>query len=101
GLLALGFALAGVPSGVVGRGIFWSVAGFFFLCFLINWIRGPTCECHLQTAVQREQVPSLDRWRVARKALAQIQPLIEHAQGSLTADEIVARLRSSALDGMA
>ncbi len=100
GLLALGFALAGVPAGVVGRGIFWSVAGLFFLCFLINWLRGPTCECNLQTAVQREQLPSLDRLRVARKALPRLRSLVEQAQGGLTGDEVVARLRAAALEGM-
>ncbi len=79
----------------VGRGILFFIAAVFGLVLVINSIFGPTCECHLQTAVQRELLPSLVRLRTARKTLGLLRPHIEAAQGSLSADE--ARERATAL----
>lgn len=54
------------------------------LAFLYNLFRGPTCHCHIQTLVQKEQLPSLYRIRTARKAMDILQPLIIESQGELT-----------------
>ncbi len=48
------------------------------------WLRGPTCECHLQTAVQKEILPSLNRLRTALKAFSALQARIETVQGKLS-----------------
>ena len=60
-------------------------AAFWVLCFFIEAAAGPTCICHLRTAVQFEKLPSLFRVRKARKAIAILRSRIENAQGSLTA----------------
>ena len=63
----------------------WGTVAFFF-CFLfalalvINAGLGPTCACHIQTAVQRDQLRSLRRLRATRKFIARTRPLIEAAQ---------------------
>jgi hypothetical protein len=66
------------------------IAGLFGLIFLLNLLPGPTCTCHLQTAVHREELPSLRRLRRAQKVIARLQPLIARAQGALTREEVAA-----------
>lgn len=75
----------------VGRNALFVMAGIFGTFLLVNFLLGPTCETHLQTAVQREQLPSLRRLRTARKVLRLLRPLLEQAQGQLTAEEARAR----------
>lgn len=67
---------------------FGIMAGLFLLILLINCLLGPTCECHLRTAVQTEKLPSLNRLRYVRKAMDLLGPLIEQAQGILTPEAI-------------
>jgi hypothetical protein len=55
---------------------------------LINTLRGPTCQTHIRTAVQLEELPSLSRLPVARRVLRLIQPLIIEAQGAATPEEV-------------
>ena len=64
------------------------MAGLFLLILLGNYLLGPTCECHLSTAVQTEKLPSLNRLRSVLKAMERLRPLIEKAQGTLTPEEI-------------
>ncbi len=71
--------------------IWWTFAGISLLVLTFNLLRGPTCVCHLQTAVSREELPSLGRERAARKAVGILKPLIEAAQGALQAEEIASR----------
>jgi len=63
-----------------------AVAGIFFL--LLNCLSGPTCECYLRTAVQREKLQSLCRLRTARKFMSRLKPMIEKAQGSLSPEAL-------------
>ncbi len=49
----------------------------------INLWRGPTCVCHVRTAVQNERVRALVRLRRVHRVLDQITPLIAQAQGHL------------------
>jgi hypothetical protein len=51
------------------------------ICLLINLVKGPCCECYLQTAVQLERLTSLTRERRACKAADRIRTLAEAAQG--------------------
>jgi hypothetical protein len=91
--LSLGI-VAGV-SGLIGLGLsgagaitLWSIAGFFGLCLFINALRGPTCVCHLRTAVHGEELPSLNRLRIARRVLRRLKPLMDQSQGVLTPHDI-------------
>jgi len=63
-------------------------AAFWGLFILVNSLRGATCQTHIRTAVQLEQLPSLGRLPVARTVLARIQPLIVAAQGAATPEEL-------------
>ncbi len=65
------------------RAVAGVIAGLFFIPALLNFLRGPTCRCTVQTAVQTQPLPSLNRLRVARKVLARIQPKIASAQPDL------------------
>lgn len=71
-------------------------ASLFGVLFLFNNLWGPTCVCHLRTAVQIEELPSLNRLRRAHKALARLRPLIVAVQGELTPEEISSRIRATA-----
>ena len=76
-----------------GWSIFFGIlAALFLLALLINWLRGPTCVCHLQTAVQTEKLPSLNRLRNARKAVHLLKALIERTQGPLTSEALRAKV---------
>jgi hypothetical protein len=99
------FAVASVPKiapaqwtgGQMAGGIFLgSVTGLFILLLVINLFYGPACKCFLRTAVQIEELPSLNRLRRAHKALARLRPLIVAAQGELTPEEISSRIRATA-----
>jgi hypothetical protein len=63
---------------------FWAVlAGLGLLLAAVNWLAGPTCVCHVRTAVQTEQLPTLRRLRITRRVLAPLKQRIEEAQGPL------------------
>ena len=72
----------------IGLVIFGILAGVTLFLLLINWLRGPTCLCHLYTAVQTEKLPSLNRLRDAQKAMNLLRPLIEQAQGTLAPEAL-------------
>jgi hypothetical protein len=75
---------------------FWGVlAGLLLFFSLVDWLRGPTCICHLQTAIQTVHLSSLNRLRTARKTMARLKPLIDEAQGTLTAEEIQSKMSAS------
>lgn len=76
------------PGGVIALAIFTGAFGFFLL---LNVFRGPTCSCHLKTAVHLEELPSLRRRRNAEKVLARLQPLIEAAQGKVVAEMLASQ----------
>ena len=80
GVLAVIF---GVPAFFVP--LEWAVAlgilaALLFVLAAINHLRGPTCLCSIRTAVQTQELPSLNRTRIARKVLARLQPTIAAAQ---------------------
>lgn len=83
-----------------GRIIFlWVVAGTFFGALLMNSLMGPTCMCHIKTAVQIEELPSLNLMRTTRKAMGRLRPLIEAAQGRLTREELGRGLSAESYSG--
>ncbi len=80
-LLAVPFvALALLVADPAWRVTWAVVAALLALLLLVNGLRGPTCECHLQTAVQTRDLPSLNRLAAAGKLIDRLRPLIEAAQ---------------------
>jgi hypothetical protein len=66
----------------------WILSGTFLVFLSVNIFRGPTCICHIVTAVQEDQLPSLNRLRVARKVIGTLRIVIEKAQGILGQEEV-------------
>ena len=67
-----------------------AVAGFSALVFfgavmvgsmILNAIWGPTCTCHLRTALQSLPLPQIRRWKKAQSLVREMTPLIIGAQG--------------------
>ena len=72
-----------IPPGAI---FFTGLAGVTVLMTFFHAAMGPTCRCHVQTAVQTAEMPSLRRLRHARAALAALAPQIAEVQGSLPED---------------
>lgn len=83
-LFAFWYATAGSGTSLVSVSI---IAAFWLVFILINTFRGPTCQTHVRTAVQLEQLPSLSRLPIATKVLGIVRPIIEAAQGRVTEEE--------------
>src|SRR5688572_1401996 len=79
-----------------GRDVLGALAGFLLFFALVDWLRGPTCVCHLRTAIQTMHLSSLNRLRTARKTMARLKPLIYEAQGTLTTEEIQNNMAATA-----
>jgi hypothetical protein len=76
--------------------VVWSIiAGVFFLLLALNFGRGPTCVCQIQTAVQTRALPPLNRLRRAQKLIAQLRPVIEAAQEPMPAEELLQRIEQA------
>jgi len=94
GVLAAGCLFPAALSGEIAlQYILGIVGGLFSLVFVINLALGPSCVCQLRTAVQIEDLPSLNRLRRLHKSLERLRPLIVAAQGLLTPEEISIRIR--------
>jgi hypothetical protein len=65
-----------------------SALGVLLLSILVNYLRGQSCACTLQTAVGAEQLYAVNRFRTAQRVLARIQPLIEAAQGQFNPNDL-------------
>ena len=77
-IIVLGF-LALVAWRIESRGTA-IVTGLVLVGYLIHKSLGPQCVCHVITAVSSDKLPSLNRVRIAAKALRIVQPLVEEAQ---------------------
>ncbi len=96
---AIAFVLALIAWGIhdeTGKIVLFFFAALFGLLFVINWFRGPTCVCHLKTAVHLEQLPSLSRLKKAQKVFQMIKASIEQAQGILTTEELHLHIQQAA-----
>ena len=85
--------LAAIYRQAVTTWLFGLPAALFALLFAINLFAGPTSACLLQTAVQTEELPSLNRLRRARKVLERLRTLITAAQGQLATEDIPVRVQ--------
>lgn len=83
-------AIIAIQVGDVGAVIAWIATSLFALGLVINTLRGPTCVCHIQTAVQTTKLSPLGRVRRAQKFLAQLKPLIANIQGTTAAVDAAA-----------
>jgi hypothetical protein len=79
------------PNDTPVRVFFWGLTGVFLVFLVINILRGPTCVCNIMTAVQEDLLPSLNRLRVVQKVIGILRGAIEHAQGRLTPEEVIAQ----------
>jgi hypothetical protein len=96
GILTVLMALLAIlPRDLTWALIFGPIAALSLTIFILNLVAGPTCRTHLRTAVQTEELPSLDRLRRAHKVLDRLRPFIIQAQGQLTPEEIFARMQGS------
>ena len=81
-LLIIFTTVTAVSNGAEQIG-FAVVAGVFALCLATNLFLGPTCVCHLQTAVQTEGLLALNRVRTARKTIGRIREQVAQHQSAL------------------
>jgi hypothetical protein len=93
GLFAL-FSLVTADVAIGYRLIFFGGPAFAFVAFLLlNLAAGPSCICHLRTAVQMVELSPLNRVPRARRAFDRLRPLIAAAQGELAPEQIRAQLQ--------
>ncbi len=76
----------------MARGILGAGAAVFLLALILDLAAGPSCVCHVRTAVQTEELASLSRMRRARRVLDRLRLFIVRVQGQLAPEEIAARL---------
>jgi len=70
----------------------WIMGGIFGLFLLGNLLMGPTCACHIRTAVQNEELAAWHRVRTSRKGITLLQRLAQVAQTDLPAEETAKRM---------
>jgi hypothetical protein len=86
GVLGALAGLLGLLSAISAGG--WSVfyviaAGVLAFILLINFLKGPTCETYLMTAVQTEKLHALHRIKITQAVMNQLRSLIEQRQGRI------------------
>ena len=87
GIFALFASLRNVGSAAYRAGVWFPTAILaVYLIYRLILSLGYSCRCHIQTAVTREELPSLYRIWNARKALNRIRAKITEAQGTLAGD---------------
>ncbi|MGD9045705.1 MAG: hypothetical protein PVG06_18480 [Desulfobacterales bacterium] len=59
------------------------IAGVLLLIWIIHFLRGPTCETFLLTAVQTEKLHSLHRLKTTQPVMNRLRTLIEKRQGRI------------------
>jgi len=103
GVIAFFFALLAIATRdeVVGLSIMGSIAFLLAVIGVSDVLFGPTASCSLRTAVQVEQLPSLNRARRAQKVLELLKPLITAAQGSMSPQEVAAQMQARPAGPMA
>ena len=67
----------------------YSISALQLLLIFINWILGPSCICHIYTAVSKERIFCLTRLKTANKVQMKLKTKIEEAQGELSIDEVI------------
>ena len=94
------FAIIAMMLDGIGSVVVASLGAPFAIALLINLALGPTCACHIRTAVQTERLSALNRVRTARKFIARVEPLIAAAQDVVASEQFMSdltRLQSGTL----
>ncbi len=68
------------------------LTGVFLAILVANLVLGPTVTTYLRTAVQTEELPSLNTLRRARNAMDKLRPLITAAQGELAPGNVAEQM---------
>jgi hypothetical protein len=79
----------GDNEGAQGTALIFGIVWLVFLS--LNSLLGPTCEAHIQTAIQTEKIASMRRLRTALRVLGRIQPHILAAQPAAEAAPVAAQ----------
>ncbi len=87
--------LLNVPAEFIGVMFLVGFAILIAVLWLVHLLRGGTCICHIQTAVQTEELPSLYRIARARRVLEQLRPLILQAQTQVSQESADAGMPES------
>jgi len=82
GLAAVLLICAVLINHMVGWILIGPCIGIFLILSLMNGLRGPTCRSSITTAVQTDELASLNRIPRTQKILTQLQPLILAAQSA-------------------
>ena len=80
GCLAALFLIMTVSSADIERIVFGIMAGLVIVILVINYVRGPTCACYIQTAVQRKKLHSINRIKKAQLIMDTLKPLVLQSQ---------------------
>jgi hypothetical protein len=69
----------------------WMGLSLMLLLYLIyHLLRGPSCTCHVVTAIQEDLLPTVNRLRISRKVVPFLKSAVYQAQGRVSADEMAA-----------
>jgi len=72
-------------------GGFWMGLSIILIIYLFYHLaRGPTCSCHIVTAVQEDLLPTVNRLRISRKVVPLLKSAVERVQGSVNTEEMAA-----------
>ncbi|MGA2109051.1 MAG: hypothetical protein ABSH25_15575 [Syntrophorhabdales bacterium] len=72
-------------------GGFWMGLSIILIIYLVYHLaRGPTCACHIVTAVQEDLLPTVNRLRISRKVVPLLRSAVERVQGTVNAEEMAA-----------
>ena len=81
------FGLLAVCSGLIilttgGKGLLFTVLvlAIILVALAVNIIRGPSCTCYIETAVQKEKLVPLNRLKKAQKVMDTLKPKILEVQ---------------------
>ena len=87
-LFGLFVLLCVISGGDVWPVVYAIIAGMLALILLINFLKGPTCETYLMTAVQTEKLHSLHRIKTTQAVMNRLRSLIEQRQGQINPETI-------------
>ncbi len=81
--------LAANPDSFGVWGFFGALAIGCFVLGVLNTVQGPTCECHLRTAVKSHRIAALGRWRSTQRTVDEIKALVDRVQGAVDVDDLL------------
>ncbi len=96
GVLAVGLGLGGIAlwsgggtDAQVGGGIFIGLAVVSLILFVVNLIKGPSCDFYIKTAIQTDRIKSISRLKSAEALITALTPVVLAAQRGSAAAPVV------------